>query len=284
MGKRIKDLSRAETDGYLAVDNALNGTGKMNTSVIFNNFAGKFEDNVTEAKANKLYMHNGTLYKAKEDYTGVWDDSKFDAVPVSSLILEKLDTSVFEKFANETLFSIDNLNRGVLAGGVASVKLATLENVGLTYNQPYKLQDWNGRILKFFKVKQGEKFHLTATLDNYLRLGYTSEYPQSGSNVSNWATAASYNVVLTAPADGYFVISNIIAGDTTFSVEVTEEVDGIGKDVSDLKTEVQTLDSKVFYTETVEKSLDQRFEDYYIKSPSGLVEAYLAENIYDVVA
>lgn len=34
MGKRIKDLSRAETDGYLAVDNATNGTGKMNTDQV----------------------------------------------------------------------------------------------------------------------------------------------------------------------------------------------------------------------------------------------------------
>ena len=279
---RIKDLPNTKFKGFMMLDDD-DGSGKMDVDTILNNFAGKFVDNVTEAKANKLYMHNGTLYKAEEDYTGVWDDSKFDAEPVSSLLLKKLDSSVFEKFANETLFSIDNLNREVSTGSAVSVKLATLENVGLTYNQPYKLQNWNGRVLKFFKVKQGKKFHLTATSDSYLRLGYTSEYPQNGSDVSNWETAESYDVVLTAPVDGYFVISNIIYGDTTFSVEVTEDANGIGKDVDDLKTSVDSINSEIFYDKLIEKSVSNRYDDYYIAS-NGNATALGSQDIYDIVA
>lgn len=88
MGKRIKDLSRTETDGYLAVDNATNGTGKMNTSVIFNNFAGEFVPNSTNAVAGELYIYKGVLYKAKEDYNGDWDSSKFEVKSVSTLLRE----------------------------------------------------------------------------------------------------------------------------------------------------------------------------------------------------
>lgn len=83
MGKRIKDLSRAETDGYLAVDNALNGTGKMNTSVIFNNFAEKFVPNETSAIADELYTYEGVLYKAKVNYSGDWDATKFEQISSS---------------------------------------------------------------------------------------------------------------------------------------------------------------------------------------------------------
>lgn len=86
MGKRIKDLSRAETDGYLAVDNATNGTGKMNTSVIFNNFAPKFIENSTTTIEGQPYMYNGSVYVAKETYKGVWDDSKFYQIDLAKFV------------------------------------------------------------------------------------------------------------------------------------------------------------------------------------------------------
>lgn len=97
MGKRIKDLSRAETEGYLAVDNATNGTGKMNTSVIFNNFAPKFVPNETQAVAKKLYRYQGVLYVAKENYFGEWDATKFQEV--------NLDQVAFNKQANKKAFA-----------------------------------------------------------------------------------------------------------------------------------------------------------------------------------
>lgn len=84
MGKRIKDLSRAETDGYLAVDNATNGTGKMNTSVIFNNFAPAFDPTRTSENPyleNELVMFEGKLYKFLNSHYGAWDNA--DAVQTS---------------------------------------------------------------------------------------------------------------------------------------------------------------------------------------------------------
>lgn len=101
MGKRIKDLSRAETDGYLAVDNATNGTGKMNTSVIFNNFAGKFVPNSTNAVKGWLYAYDGVLYKAKEDYAGVWDSSKFEVYSVNKKLVD-----LNEKFSESFYVSV----------------------------------------------------------------------------------------------------------------------------------------------------------------------------------
>lgn len=95
MGKRIKDLSRAETDGYLAVDNALNGTGKMNTSVIFNNFAKKFVPNETEAKAGRTYLYQGVLYLAKQNYTGDWDATKFDSISLDKYLMQLQENAGF---------------------------------------------------------------------------------------------------------------------------------------------------------------------------------------------
>ena len=85
---KIKGLATTKYKGFVALDDA-DGTGKMDVDTIFNNFAGKFVDNVTEAKADKFYMHNGSLYKAKEDYTGVWDDSKFKSVSLESIYLSQ---------------------------------------------------------------------------------------------------------------------------------------------------------------------------------------------------
>lgn len=83
MGKRIKDLSRAETDGYLAVDNATNGTGKMNTSVIFNNFAPAFDPTRTAGNSYKfgeIVRYEGTTYQFKKPHYGAWDAADVDQI------------------------------------------------------------------------------------------------------------------------------------------------------------------------------------------------------------
>lgn len=90
--KRIKDLATTKYKGFMALDDA-DGTGKMDVATIFNNFGGKFMDNVTEAKAGKLYMHNGSLYEAEEDYQGVWDASKFIKTDVDT-VCQKLSARV----------------------------------------------------------------------------------------------------------------------------------------------------------------------------------------------
>ena len=119
--KRIKDLATTKYKGFMALDDA-DGTGKMDVDTIFNNFAGKFVDNVTEAKAGKFYMHNGSLYKAKEDYTGVWDESKFVA------------KSVEEAFGRRDVQ--DSLVDAIYNGGALDVQGITLGEVttGYYYN------------------------------------------------------------------------------------------------------------------------------------------------------
>ena len=101
--KRIKDLATTKYTGFMALDDA-DGTGKMDVDTIFNNFAGEFEENVTNCIAGKLYMHSGVLYKARYNYTGVWNPSMFTASPISD--------SALVVFANPSTSSApyDNLN------------------------------------------------------------------------------------------------------------------------------------------------------------------------------
>lgn len=80
----IKSLVTTKYKGFIALDDA-DGTGKMDVDTIFNNFAGKFVDNVTAAKKGELYIYEGSLYKCEENYTGVWAASKFTKVTIDSI-------------------------------------------------------------------------------------------------------------------------------------------------------------------------------------------------------
>lgn len=96
MGKRIKDLSRAETDGYLAVDNATNGTGKMNTSVIFNNFAEKYnKDRLGGYKAGEKAVIDGVLKQANSDIAQgeTYSAGKWDTISETSLVFDTWENS-----------------------------------------------------------------------------------------------------------------------------------------------------------------------------------------------
>ena len=96
----IKNLATTKYKGFMALDDA-DGTGKMDVATIFNNFAGKFNPNVTNAVEGCLYWYDGVLYMAKVDYTGVWDVSKFAKVPVSYYLqsLCRNNDAVFNSFA-----------------------------------------------------------------------------------------------------------------------------------------------------------------------------------------
>lgn len=102
MGKRIKDLSRAETDGYLAVDNATNGTGKMNTSVIFNNFAPAFNPEKTGGyKKNDPVMYKGEFYIFKVDHSGDWNNSDVYKLPVIRFFIDGTACQFASKDSNQ---------------------------------------------------------------------------------------------------------------------------------------------------------------------------------------
>lgn len=299
---RIKDLGNIATDfasdDYIVIDGATNGSRKMkNDSLLKVTAQNALAGNVAKAfdptkpndaggyayYRNDRVIYDGLYYKFKQNKTsGAWDSSKVDRIDLDDVFATKVDTDDFEEHCNENSLSFDILDREISENINVNVLLATLENYGISYNAPQVIQSWNGRTLKFFKVKQGEKFKVVATSDSYLRLGYTANYPKDGDSVTNFGTAVYYNVTLTAPSDGYFVISNIINNDTTFSVSVTEINEGLGTDVAKLKDDVQEIDNALFYDKKTDKAIDERFDDYSIKS-SGVVTPYGSPNIYDVV-
>lgn len=143
----IKSLVTTKYKGFLALDDA-DGTGKMDVDTIFNNFAGKFEDGVTEAKAGKFYMHNGTLYQSKEDYTGNWDPSKFEQVPLSQFL---------ENF-NSELGVIENVNYGTFSGYLGAN--GVIETADETKQQV---------VTEFIEATEGDIFSIS--------LEYTASHP-----------------------------------------------------------------------------------------------------------
>lgn len=122
-------LSGTVTDGYLAVGNA-NGPGKMNTSVIFNNFAGKFVQNETNAFAGKFYIYEGELYRAKENYNGTWNSSKFEKKTLSEYLENLLENNLLDvlysypytssRTSHEITYSGDPSTRTIHVSGTAT--------------------------------------------------------------------------------------------------------------------------------------------------------------------
>lgn len=110
MGKRFRELTQTATDAdfvegnYFGVDTpsvtkrvsanlvakqssvAALQTKTMNISA---SIAPEFVPNSTNAVANELYMHEGVLYKAKEDYNGPWEGSKFTAIAASDAFIKR---------------------------------------------------------------------------------------------------------------------------------------------------------------------------------------------------
>lgn len=301
--KRFNQITRVVTsfdsNDVLPIGNGTLGDGKMSKDTLLeltaqNALAGNVAPAFDPTKPNDAggyayyigegVVYNGAYYKFKQNKTsGTWDSSKVTRIDLDAVLVTKVDSDYFNKFGNETSFAIDRLNREVSESSSASVVLATIENYGISYAAPQAIEISNGRTLKFFKVTQGEKFNVTATSDSYLRLGYTANYPTPGEAITDFATAISYDVTLTAPITGYFVISNIVANDTTFDVSVTEVNEGLGADVVKLKNDVQEIDSALFYEKVTQKSPDDRHEDYYINT-SGTIVSFPSPNIYDVLA
>ena len=227
MGKRIKDLSRAETDGYLAVDNATNGTGKMNTSVIFNNFAGKFVPNETNVVANKLYIYQGVFYKAKEDYSGDWDASKFVQVNVSS------------EFARQGDFeSIALLSENYV--GTAKI-LVTKKQAGSSVNLTFSYAPVEGDTNLF--VLHKNYYGSVTTFDIYVRdsSGVNSQIAYK----TNVSFETIIELVLPEGYDNWLFYKGTQAGDAN-GVDVVLYNVTKGKNIAD----IESLQNKVLVIET----------------------------------
>lgn len=77
---------------------------KVAQSTLAGSLAPAFVPNSTNAIAGMPYVYDGKLYVAKEDYSGAWDSSKFEGLPVSAICLKSLpniqNTSVYSSFDN----------------------------------------------------------------------------------------------------------------------------------------------------------------------------------------
>lgn len=81
---------------FIAVSNTTNGARKMSKDTLLEltaqnalagNVAPEFVPNVTNAVSGMPYVHDGVVYVAKEDYFGVWDNTKFSATPMGNVAL-----------------------------------------------------------------------------------------------------------------------------------------------------------------------------------------------------
>lgn len=101
--KRFNQITRVVTsfdsNDVLPIGNGTLGDGKMPKDTLLeltaqNALAGRvaptFIPNSTNAIAGNPYVFDGNVYIAKEDYTGDWDASKFDQLPLSSVVLKSL--------------------------------------------------------------------------------------------------------------------------------------------------------------------------------------------------
>ena len=89
----LDEVTEFPADGCILIDSETNGPGEMpkdtlltltSQNALAGNVAQAFVPNETNAVANKLYIYQGIFYKAKEDYSGEWDASKFVQINVSS--------------------------------------------------------------------------------------------------------------------------------------------------------------------------------------------------------
>jgi len=84
-------------DDVVIVDSLLHNTAKMPAkdrlpqNVLAGRIAPPFVPDGTNAIAGELYLYNGALYRAKENYSGPWDSNKFKVSPLNNIlaVLEK---------------------------------------------------------------------------------------------------------------------------------------------------------------------------------------------------
>ena len=155
----IHSLSRAETDGYLAVDNATNGTGKMNTSVIFNNFAGKFSD-TQDYVINNIVVYKGSTYRFKANHpAGAWSSSDVTLISLEKAFLEKF-TAIENNYAFEAFTGLGQQQVKeipVIPGSLVKISVAS---------------DWSAG-----DIATGQKFIIAlvgSTERNFVSIGKTS--------------------------------------------------------------------------------------------------------------
>lgn len=238
---RIKDLTETVCKGFMALDGDV--TGKMDVDTIFNNFAGEFIDNVTEAKAGGLYMHAGSLYEAKENYIGVWDSSKFIAKNTGSLFYG-LSVGVGDTAAGRTTkdYSVQIKSNVLGTPNRCAVYDPDLETFSYTSSSSWTTYLVDAKRLRRVDVVAGSGTYTTMLIPCVLWLDENKEVidVQYGNIDTSVAVLKRMNQDVFAPAGAvYALVNRYVSGVSDLKNNYLYFV----KDFTEIGVEKKTLDA-----------------------------------------
>lgn len=188
-------------------------------------------DGTTGAVAGMPYVHGGKLYVAKEDYSGVWDESKFEEMSIEDLFAKKslvnsiaigLDSFVMDSHAKE--------NEGTTTDVVVRVKIEK----GKKYIVTNK-----GETNSSFKLLNNDKttiVHNYGTISPGYSLAFTSEYDVDF--IGGYNSSGDYKCVIKNGFDSY----------------VLQTFDSISKEENNVDTEIKRTATSVLKNTLVAKT------------------------------
>lgn len=132
----------------------------------------------------------------------------------------------------------------LLKNKVEQVALSTIPNLAVGNT----ISSNTSATLYYFRVRSGETFSICPnTISGYVRKGFTKYMPANGVSVTDYTTLTpNSGYSLTAPFDGYFVVSLATAGVKSVDVQTIHN-NGIGLDISSI---VDAISEKEGYTIT----------------------------------
>lgn len=159
----------------------------------------------------------------------------------------------------------------LLKNKVEQVALSTIPNltVGNTISSN------TSATLYYFRVRSGETFSICPNrISGYVRKGFTKYMPANGVSVTDYTTLGeNYDYLLTAPFDGYFVVSLATAGVKSVDVQTIHN-NGIGLDISSI---VDAISEKEGYTITPTSVFET--DKSTIAETAGAASAYASARI-----
>lgn len=221
----IKSLATTKYKGFMALDDA-DGTGKMDVDTIFNNFATKFIPNSTNAVKGLLYTYDGIFYKAKEDYIGDWDESKFKKITIDELVKTFAEKSVVESNKlqlNGLPYFMWNKAGVSFAGNGGDVEEYSRNLIEFNFKQgvTYKISIvLSGYVQRANPAYAG--FFVSTTNDTFIPSTNPVDYitPSSGF-LSGDVENKTYDFIFTASADAKNLNIFLGAGDGNWSYVVS---------------------------------------------------------------
>ena len=196
--KRIKDLATTKYKGFMALDDA-DGTGKYDITNIFNDFATEFIENQTNAVANSLYWHNGSLFYAKENYSGVWDSSKFVQTSFREFFYKKLNFLYMDLTSATSGGQYDIYGNIISSGSSSYIELTLTSSKRVVVRSPAGTLATNTR---YYVLKDASGNVVESVTNADARFGYMFKAtPANGWKLlCSWTT--SYGLPFIASIDG----------------------------------------------------------------------------------